>query len=132
MTLTVTFLEFGEYSMKVSFTTPVANADGTPVDQTEASALVYFVLIDTVNPPVKSYQVPAANIAAGTSNADGSKTVTVVAEKDLPGFTLGAPGTSYFVAAEDEYGTNMSAATGPVAYVVPFPTPSAPGNLSVS
>jgi len=118
--------------MKISFTTPLMNVDGSPITANEAAALQYFVLIDTVNPPVTKYAVPASVIASGTKNADGSFTITMdKAETDL-GFTLPAPGTQLFIAAEDEYGTVMSPETPVVVYTVPTPTPSSPGNLSVS
>ncbi len=118
--------------MKISFTTPLTNTDGSPITADEAAALQYFVLIDTVNPPLTKYAVPASVIASGTKNTDGSFTVTMdKAEVDL-GFTLPAPGTTLYVAAEDEFGTVMSPETAVVTYTVPTPTPSAPGKLSVS
>lgn len=115
--------------MKITFTTPIKNTDGSLVSDAEKAALAYTVFFDTVNPPVKTYKVPAADLAAGTPNADGSETVTVDVEKDL-GIALVA-GTTYFAGMTDAFGTQVSTETA-IVQVTYEPTPEAPGNFSVA
>lgn len=126
--------------MKITFTTPINNADGTPIDPAKLATAEYELFIDTVNPPVQSYEVPQSLIDSATQNSDGSKTVTVDAAKDL-GISV-APATTYYVAAEDNIGgafTNgafvggeSSDETAVVAFTTPAEKPGAPGNLQVS
>jgi hypothetical protein len=102
---------------EISFNSPTTNADGTPITQ----ALTFTALIDTVNPPVKSYAVPAsATIAAG---------VVTVTFAQL-GFTP-VNGTTYFVdvTATDASGTSVPSGEVTFTYAVP---PSPPTGLKVS
>ena len=51
---------------KISFLAPTTNADGSPL----TLPLTFKVYIDTVNPPVKSYDVPASiAVQAGSVTA---------------------------------------------------------------
>jgi hypothetical protein len=101
---------------QVSFTVPTTNNDGSPITE----ALSYLVFIDTVNPPVKSYPVPAA--AAPVAG------VLTVKFTDL-GFTP-VPGTDYFAAADD----SDADGTSPLSNIVSFNygvVPNAPTGFSV-
>lgn len=95
--------------MKIQFDTPLTGTDqnGNTVTLSAAqiAALSYVVLLDTVNPPVKKYPVPAANINNATANANGSKHV-IVTDTDLE-VTI-ATNTSYFVEIQDALGTALS------------------------
>ncbi len=111
--------------MKIQFDTPLTgtdeNGDTVTLTAAQIAALTYTVFLDTVNPPVKSYAVPAANLAAATTNANGSKHVTVDTITDL-GVTEVA-GTTYFAQVGD--GT-VSA----VLSTVPTVSPVAVANFS--
>src|ERR1700729_2052393 len=102
----------------VSFNVPTTNIDGTPITET----LSYNVLIDTVSPPLKSYPVPAAQIAAAVA---GVVTVTFV---EL-GFTP-VNKIPYFVTAvaADSDGTSGDAN---IATFINTPLPNAPTRLTV-
>jgi hypothetical protein len=119
--------------VKIAFDTPLTGTDqsGAVVTLTPAqiAALTFTVFVDTANPPVQKYPVPAANITAATANANGSKRVTVDAVKDL-GLTITA-GTEYFVAVEDSLGTAISPETAVLTYM-DVVTPGAPQNPSVA
>lgn len=95
--------------MKIQFDTPLTGTDqnGNVVTLTAAqiAALSYVVLLDTVNPPVQKYPVPAANIANATTNANGSKHVTVT-DADLK-VTI-ATDIPYFIEIQDALGNAMS------------------------
>jgi hypothetical protein len=99
--------------MKIQFDTPLIGTDasGDPVTltATQVAALSYNILLDTVTPPVKSYPVPAANLAAATTNANGSKHVTIDAVNDLKVTLTG--GTTYYLAATDNLGNVVSPET---------------------
>lgn len=101
---------------KVSFTLPTANTDGTPITE----ALSAIVFIDTVNPPVKSYPVPA-----GAMVADGSVLTVTFAQL---GFTP-VPGT-YYAGAEvtDVDGTSGMSTVVSFKYEV---APKAPTGFTV-
>lgn len=119
--------------MKIYFDTPLVGTDasGSPVTLTPAqiAALTFNILIDTVNPPVKSYAVPPANLTNATTNADGSKHVTVDAVNDLK-ITLTA-GSTYYVGVTDALGNKVSAETAVISYV-DFITPGQVANFTVS
>jgi hypothetical protein len=102
----------------LTFTLPTQNTDGTPITK----ALSATAFIDTVTPPVKSFPVPAANIAAA---AAGVVTVTFV---EL-GFTPVAA-TDYFVdvTVTDADGTSSPSASLQFGYSV---VPKAPTSLKV-
>jgi hypothetical protein len=103
--------------VKIQFDTPLTGTDqnNNPVTLTadQIAALSYMVLLDTVNPPQKSYPVPAANIAAATANANGSKHVTVL-DTDL-GVTI-ADNVQYYVEIQDALGTQVSPPTAVLPY----------------
>lgn len=115
--------------MKIAFDTPLSGTDTTgatvTLTATQEAALAFTVFVDTVNPPVKSYPVPAANVAAATANTNGSKRITVDAVKDLS-LTI-VPGTTYFVAVADALGTTISPETAVLTFV-DVVTPGAPQN----
>lgn len=115
--------------MKITFTTPIDYTDGSAIAAAALAAANYTVFVDTVNPPVKSYSVPAANLAAGVKQADGSLLVTVDAVIDLKAPLVA--GTSYFVAAEDTVSGQVSPETA-ILTVVYEPTPNSPGNFSAA
>lgn len=117
--------------MKIGFSTVLDwnDATSTPIAAADLATATYTVFIDTVNPPVKSYPVPATAIAAGTPNADGSKQITVDAVKDLS-LTL-VPNATYYVAAEDSVDGKLSAETAVLTYTNTV-QPKSPGNFSVA
>ena len=118
--------------MKIAFDTPLngVDASGNTVTLTAAqiAALTYTIFLDTVNPPVKTYPVPAADLAAATANANGSKHVTVNST-DL-GVTPVA-GTTYYVAVQDSLGNAVSPES-PVLIYIDAITPGSVQNFTVS
>ena len=102
---------------ELQFTAPTTNVDGSAINE----PLSFAALIDTVNPPVASYAVPAA--ATITS---GVVTVTFAQLGFKP-----ANGTTYFVdvTATDASGTSQPSGVVSFAYSVP---PSAPTGVKVS
>lgn len=105
--------------MLIEFDTPLTGTDpaGNTVNlsATDVAALTYTIFLDTVNPPVKTYAVPAANVQAATANANGSKHVTVNAVNDLK-LTL-TNNATYYVAIEDQEGNAISPETAVITYV---------------
>jgi hypothetical protein len=120
--------------MKIGFDTPLTGTDDAGnignLSTSQIAALTFTAFVDTVNPPVKSYPIPPANVAAGTANANGSKHVTVDGQKDL-GLTL-VPGTTYYIALEDALGNKVSPETAVLTWTDAVTTPSAPANPSVA
>lgn len=115
-------------STKFTFTTSTEYTDNSAISASDLAALTYEMLVDTVNPPLKAYPVPAANIAAGTANADGSKTVTVLFT-DI-GFTA-ADNVTYYATAADSLGALASGDANIVSFkngVAAKP----PGNFTVA
>lgn len=102
---------------EISFTAPTTNADGTPLTE----ALTFTALIDTVNPPIKSYAVPAT-----VAPVAGVVTVTFAQLGFVP-----VNGTTYYVevTATDASGVSAPTAVDTFVYAVP---PSAPTGLKVS
>jgi hypothetical protein len=104
--------------MLISFNTPLTGTDpaGNTVQLTQAdiAALSYTIFLDTVNPPVQKYAVPAANVQAATANADGSKRISVNAVTDLK-LTLTNQAT-YYVAIEDQEGNAVSPESAVLTY----------------
>jgi hypothetical protein len=100
----------------VTFDVPTTNTDGSAITE----ALSYVVLIDTVNPPVKSYPVPATVVATA-----GVLSVTFA----QLGFTP-VKNTDYFASATatDADGTSVMATDFAFAYSV---VPNAPTGLKV-
>lgn len=100
----------------ISFVVPTANTDGSLITE----ALTYKLLIDTVNPPVKSFVVPTANIAAAVAG------VVTVKFTDI-GF-VPVKGQDYFASsvATDTDGSSALADVVSFAYSV---VPNAPTGL---
>jgi hypothetical protein len=119
--------------MKIQFDTPLTGTDasGTSVTLTPAqiAGLTFNVLIDTVNPPVKSYAIPAQNLTAATTNPNGSKHVMVDAVNDLK-ITLTA-GSTYYIGITDALGNQVSTETAVISYVDVI-TPGQVANFTVS
>lgn len=105
--------------MHISFTAPTTNTDGTPI----TLPLSYVVSIDTVNPPVKAYPVPAANVAAAVAG------VITVTSADL-GFVPVA-GMTYYIDVDAAEGSNVSVDTPTITYVY-SPTPNPPTGFTVA
>lgn len=121
--------------MKLEFDSPLNYTDGAVIDPVVAATMKYIVFIDTANPPVKTYPVSASAVAAGTKNANGSVHVTVDCVRgDATGFTP-VPGTTYFVAVEDEVtegAQTVLSAESQILSVTYVQTPSAPQNFTVA
>jgi hypothetical protein len=102
---------------QVSFNPPTLNTDGSTITET----LTYNVYIDTVNPPVKVFPIPATVLPVA-----GLLTVTFA----QLGFTP-VKGTDYFasVTATDADGTSVMATDFAFAYSV---TPLPPTGFKVS
>ena len=105
--------------MLIAFNTPLTGTDPSgatvPLSSADIAALTYTCFIDTVNPPVKSYAVPAANVSAATANPDGSKRISVDAVKDLKIALV--DNATYYVAIEDQEGNSISPETSVITYV---------------
>jgi hypothetical protein len=121
--------------MKVTFTSPLNFAGGAAIPAAIAATLAYTLFIDTVNPPAKSYPVDPAAVAAATKNADGSSTITVDCLKNQAvGFTP-SPGTTYYIAVEDNVQEGGNAVVSPESPILTYTyelQPAAPGNFSVA
>jgi hypothetical protein len=104
-----------------TFTESTTYADGTAIPA--GTALTYAMLIDTVNPPVKAYSVPAANVAAAIAG------VVTVKFTDI-GF-VPAYNTTYYADATEASGTAVSVPSNQVTFEQVVP-PAAPTLLSVS
>jgi hypothetical protein len=105
----------------ITFTLPTANTDGSEIPA--GTAMSATVFLDTVNPPVKSFAVPAANIAAAIA---GVVTVTFAQLGVTP-----VDDTEYFVDAT----VTVNGVSSPASNVGQFEdiaTPSAPTGLTVS
>jgi hypothetical protein len=105
----------------VTFTLPTTNTDGSPIPA--GTAMSATVSVDTVNPPVKSFSVPAPIIAAAVA---GVVTVTFAQLGVTP-----LDDTEYFVDATVTVNGVTSAASN-VGQFEDIPTPSAPTGLTVS
>jgi hypothetical protein len=104
----------------VSFDPVATNTDGTPV----VGPVAYFVLIDTVNPPLQRYAVPPAVAAAPVNGR-------IVATFAEIGFTPTAK-TAYYAEAlaRDANGTESSPSAS-ITFTW-LPTPNAPANFSIA
>ncbi len=109
------------YVTKFTFTAPTTNADGSAIAAGET--LSYNVLIDTISPPVKSYAVPAAEVATATN---GNITVTFAQLGFVP-----VEGTTYYadVVAVNAAGTSAPSSGVSFTYAV---VPTAPSGFTVS
>jgi hypothetical protein len=106
-------------SSQISFNAVTTATDGTTLTE----PVSYNALIDTVNPPVKSYAVPAANVTAAVA---GVITVTFA----QLGFTPTDDVTYYVdVTATDADGTS---APSSVVSFVNKAVPAAPTGLKIS
>jgi hypothetical protein len=102
------------------FQVPLLEDDGvTPIPSTDVVA--YSVLLDTVNPPVKSYAVPASAVVAAVA---GLVTVTFAELGFVP-----VNKTTYFAdATATDGGTSLPSNMVSFTYVV---TPAAPTGFRV-
>ena len=105
---------------ELSFQAPTTNTDGSAITE----ALSYVAFIDTVNPPVKSYAVPAANVAAAVA---GLITVTFAQLGFAP-----VDGTEYFVDVVATDADGNSAPSASINFTQPKATPSAPTGVKIS
>jgi hypothetical protein len=99
---------------------PTTNTDGSPITETLSAT----VFVDTVNPPVKSFAVPAANMAAAVA---GLVTVTFAQLGFVP-----VKGTSYFAGAEVSDADGTSIMSNPIDAFTYNIQPNAPTGFSVS
>lgn len=102
---------------QLSFDVPTTNSDGSTISE----PLSYTALIDTVNPPVKSYPVPSTAVITS-----GVVSVTFAQLGFAP-----VKSTDYFVevTATDADGTSAPSTVLGFAYSV---VPNAPTGLKVS
>ena len=105
---------------KVSFNAPTKNVDGSAVVAGEITS--YVVFIDTVNPPLKSYTVPAAEAAP----VSGVVTATFA----QLGFTP-VVGTQYYAGAEAVAGGGPSSISNIVSFLYTS-APDAPTGFTIS
>jgi hypothetical protein len=106
---------------KISFVAPTTYNDGvTPLPNPDA--LTYTALIDTVNPPVKGYPLPAAE----TSAVPGAAMTATFAQL---GFTP-VPGSTYFAAATATDVAGTSTLSNVVSFLYALP-PAAPTGFTV-
>lgn len=106
---------------KIEFTVATTYTDGTPIPA--GTVLTYLAYIDTVNPPVKSYPVPAADVA----NAVAGVVTSTFAEL---GFKPVA-GETYYADVTEATGTGVSAASNEATFTVPA-VPNAPTGFTVA
>ena len=97
---------------KISFTAPTTYSDGvTPLPASDA--LTFSALIDTVNPPVKAYPIPAAE----TSTTPGAVITATFAQL---GFAPAVNTTYYATAiAADAAGSSSDANIVSFTYTLP-------------
>jgi hypothetical protein len=101
---------------KVTLTVPTTNNDGSPITE----ALSFNVFVDTVNPPVKSFPVPTAEITTAST-----VTVTFAQLGFVP-----VPGTDYFAAADAADADGTSVLSNIVAFKYEV-VPNAPTGFTV-
>ncbi len=94
--------------------------DGTPIPA--GTPLSYTLFIDTVKPPLKSYAVPAANVAAAVNG-------TVTVKFSDIGFSP-VYNVPYFADATEATGSAVSTASNQVSFTQVVP-PSPPMALAV-
>jgi hypothetical protein len=107
---------------KIQFTPATTYTDGTPIPA--GTVLSYVALIDTVNPPIAAFPVPAADVAAETGGVITSL-FTELGFKPVPGVT-------YFAAVTEASGAAVSADSAIVTFTYPVEVPNAPTGPSVS
>jgi hypothetical protein len=114
-------------STKLSWAPNTTNTDGSLLTAAQLASLTYTALIDTVNPPVQSYQVPTDKItsAAGPNGA----TLQVNFSDLVPPFVPVA-NTAYFaeMTETDSAGTSQPSAVVPFENIV---VPAAPLDVGV-
>jgi hypothetical protein len=107
---------------QVTFVAPTTYNDGaTPLPTPDA--LSFNVLIDTVNPPVKSYPVPAAQ----TPSTPGATVTVTFAQL---GFTP-VGNTTYWASATATDAAGTSTETAPVSFLYEL-APAAPTGFVVA
>jgi hypothetical protein len=106
---------------KFSLQAPTMYADNvTPIPP--GAVLSYNVLIDTVNPPIKAYPVPAANVAAAVN---GLITVLFTELGFVP-----LPGTTYYADAVDSNGLT-SMPSNLISFTISAEAAAAPSGFTV-
>lgn len=106
------------------FTLVTEYTDGSVIPAALLATQAYTLMIDTVNPPVKQFPVPAANVAAAVGG------IVTVLFSDV-GFTPVA-GQAYFADVIDDVSGVNSAASNEASFI-PLPkTPAAPTNFGVA
>ena len=104
---------------QVSFNVVTTNVDGSPLTET----VTYELFIDTVNPPVKVYPVPAAIAAAPVAGV-------ITVPFSAIGF-VGTPKTTYYIDAVATDADGNSPPSTPISFVYAT-TPAAVTGLKVS
>ncbi|MGO8974863.1 MAG: hypothetical protein ACLQNV_15230 [Steroidobacteraceae bacterium] len=107
-------------STQFQFTESTTYTDGSAIPA--GTPLSYNLLVDTVNPPVQGYSVPAANLAAAVAG------VVTVLFSDV-GF-VPVPNVTYYAAATEASGAAVSADSNVVSFVQVLP-PSPPTAFTV-
>ncbi len=104
------------------FTVSTTYSDPAKTPIPAGTVLTYNMLIDTVNPPVKSYAVPAANVAAAVG---GVVTVKFTDIGFSPDYNV-----LYFADATEATGAAVSVPSNQVSFTQVVP-PSPPMALAV-
>jgi hypothetical protein len=116
---------------KFTWVPNASNTDGSALTATQLAGLSYVILLDTVNPPVKSYSVPSGKVTP----LEGSTTGQVQVLFTDIGFTP-VSNVQYFASVEETEsfpdGTSAtSSPSGQITFTLDG-TPNAPTNFSVA
>lgn len=116
---------------QITFEIETTNVDGSAMTAAQIATLTFVVYIDTVTPPVKSYPVPAANVAAAVVDPTSGLKVVTVKPADI-GF-VPVPSAKYYVDATETSGAGTSGPSNIASITeAPPPFPKPPANLAVS
>lgn len=108
---------------KFSFTEATTYDDGTPITPADIANLVYVIAVDTIDPPLNSFIVPAADIAAAVAG------VVTVPFADI-GF-VPAPNVKYFARVTEASGLQVSVPSNEISFTN-VKTPNPPTGFSVA
>jgi hypothetical protein len=97
---------------------PTTYKDLSPIAAADLAKAAYLLFIDTIDPPVKSYAVPAADVAA---SVNGLITVNFTEIGFAP-----VPGTKYFATITDTVNGVSSDDAVELNFTNPLPVPNAP------
>jgi len=106
----------------IQFAPATTYTDGTAIPA--GTLLSYVALIDTVNPPLAQFPVPAADVAAESAG------VITSSFADL-GFNP-VPGTTYFAAVTEASGAAVSTDSNIATFTYPAEVPNAPTGFTVA